>query len=238
VGAETSAKARGSEAVLKDFGRAVLASKVVFSRNLGVVLNLVSSDSALYTNFYKQIEGEIRLPEDNPFDRGRSAVDGTVFPNYHQNICFGALSLDNAGLTRYGAYSIVLRERMIVRRATVFEENSFTFCQSKHRIIVGEQIPPGFRATWEDRGTLAMVKLHSAIEKTTEPDQYPGILLHVGTDPRLDDDDFIEVHIWGAIHRTAIERIVGPKPSGREDRVLWKSLESKLKAVGAVLEIR
>jgi hypothetical protein len=235
--AETSAKTRNCDAILRDFGKAVLLSKAVFCRNLGVVSSLVSSDSALYTNFYKQIDGEIRLPEDNRFDRGRSAVDGTLFPNYHKNICFAALSLDNVGLTRYGAYSIVLKEKMVFQRAAVFEENSFTFCQTKHRIIVGEQIPPGYRAIWKDRGELAMAKLHSAIQPTTRPEQYPGILLHSGTNPRVDDDDFIEVHIWGAIHRTAIERIVGPRPKSREDKVLWKSLETKLKAVGAVLEI-
>jgi len=52
------------------------------------------------------------------------------------------------------------------------------------------------------------------------------------------DDDFIEVHIWGPIHRTAIERVVGPKAKSREDRVLWNSLETKLSEVGAVLESR
>jgi len=236
IDAETSTRARGCEAVLKGYGKAVLQSRAVICRNLGVVSSLVSSDNALYNNFYKQIEAESRLPEDNPFDRGRSAVDGTLFPNYHTNICFAALSLDNVGLTRYGEYSIVLKEKMILQRASVFEENSVAFCQMKHRIIVGDSVPPGYRATWLERDRLAMAKSHSKIDLATRPEDYGGILLRRGTDPM--DDDFIEVHIWGPIHRAAIERVVGPRPRTRDDRVLWNSLDAKLRAVGAVLESR
>jgi len=234
--AETSTKARKCEAVLRDFGSVVLESKAVMCRNLGVVSSLVSSDNALYASYYKQIEGEVRLPEGNRFDRGRAAVDGTLFPNYHTAICFAALSLDDVGPTAYGAYTVVLKEKMISRRATVFEENSFLFCQLKHRIVVGEPIPPGYRTVWTDRNHLAMAKLHSKLDQTTRRGEYPAILLRQGSAP--DDADFIEVHIWGPIHRTAIERVVGPKPRSREDRALWSSLKAKLDEVGAILETR
>jgi hypothetical protein len=233
--AETSAQARGCESTLRDFGRAVLRSKAVICRNLAVVLSLVSNDNALYANYYRQSEGEVRLPENNPFDRGRSAVDGTLFPNYHRHICFAALSLNNLGPTRYGSYTIVLKDKMIFQRATVFEENSFSFCQTKHRIVVGDPIPAGYRAVWGERDKLAVAKLHSRIEAKTRPEEYPTILLHQGGDPL--NDDFIEVHIWGPIHRTAIERVVGPRPTRREDRALWNSLATKLNEVGAALEV-
>jgi hypothetical protein len=232
--AETSAKARKCEAVLRDFGEAVLRSKAVICRNLGTVSSLVSSDNALYANYYKQIEGEVRLPEDNRFDRARAAVDGTLFPNYHTRIYFAALSLDNLGPNAWGAYTVVLKEKMIFQRATVFEENSFSFCQVKHHIVVGDPIPPGYRAVWAERNHLAVAKLHSRLEPTTRPDEYPAVLLQRSSNPY--DDDFIEVHIWGPIHRTAIERVVGPKPTGRDDRALWNSLATKLNEVGATLE--
>ena len=190
----------------------------------------------MYSSFYKQIEGEVRLPEDSQFDRGRSAVDGTLFPNYHKSICFAALSLDDLGPTRYGEYTIALKEKMIFQRASVFEENSFAFCQVKHRIVVGNPIPPGYRATWAERGQLAMAKLHSKIEPKTRPEEYGLILLHQGSNSL--EDDFVEVHIWGPIHRSAIERVVGPAPRSREDRVLWKSIGSKLKEVGSTVETR
>lgn len=233
--AETSARARGCDSVLRDFGKAVLSSRAVICRDLDILLNLVSKDNALYSSFYKQIEGEVRLPENNTFDRGRTAVDGTLFPNYHKDICFAALSLDNIGPARYGSCTIVLKDRMICQRATVFEENSFSFCQIKHKIVVGDPIPPGYRATWASRDSLAMAKLHSKIDASTKAAEYPSILMHQGSGPL--DDDFIEVHIWGPIHRSAIERVVGPKPRTREDRVLWKSVSRKLSEVGAVLEI-
>lgn len=234
--AEVSTKARKCDSVLRNFGSAVLKSKAVICKNLAVVSRLVSSDNALYASFYREIEGELRLPEDNRFDRGRSAVDGTLFPNYHTAICFAALSLDDVGPTAYGAYTVVLKEKMIIQRATVFEENSFSFCQKTHRIVVGDPIPPGYRAVWGERDQLTMAKLHSKIDDATSAKGYPSILLRQGS--ATDEPDFIEVHIWGPIHRAAIERVVGPKPRTRDDKVLWNSLATKLSAVGATLEIR
>ena len=232
--ARTSTRARKCEAVLDDFGRAVLQSRAVICRSIGILSSLVASDNVMYGNYYKQIEGDARLPEDNAFDRGRPAVDGTLFPNYHKDMYFAALSLDKIGLTSYGEYSIVLKEKMISGRASVFEENGFHFCP-KHRIVVGDPIPPGYRAIWIDRNELGMAKLHSKIESSTRPNQYPGILLSQGANPK--DADFIEVHIWGPIHRSAIELVVGPKPKRREDIALWNSVRTKLTEVGATLEI-
>jgi hypothetical protein len=231
--AETSTGARKCEAALRHFGKAVLGSRAVICQNLGVVSSLVSRDTSLYASYYEQIEGAMRLPEDNRFDLGRTAVDGTLFPNYHKKIVFAALSLDNLGPTAWGAYALVLKEKMIFQRASIFEENSFHFCH-KHGIVAGDQIPPGYRAVWVERDRLAMAKLHDRLQATTRPDEYPAILLHRTPDPR--DDDFIEVHIWGPIHRTAIERVVGPKPKNREDWVLWNRLATKLTEVGATLE--
>ena len=231
--AEVSSRARNCESNLKDFGKAVLNSKAVFCRNLSSVVNLVSSDSALYSTFYKQIEGEIRLPEDNRIDQSRVAVDGMMFPNYAKHVCFAALSLSGLGPTAWGPYSIELKENMTELRSSTFEENSVLFCQTKHHLTVGDPVPPGFRASWHRRGDLAMAKLHARIDLKTASDQYHEILLSNGSAILA---DFIEVHIWGPIHRSAIERVVGPKPKSREDKVLWKSLKAKLEDMGSKLE--
>jgi len=148
---------------------------------------------------------------------------------------FAALSLDNRGLANFGRYTIVLKEDMIAHRATVFEENSFIFCQQKHHIVVGDSIPPGYRALWLERERLAIAKLHSRLDATTRPNMYSQILMKQGHDAA--QDDFIEVHIFGPIHRRAIERVVGPKPTGREERALWQSLNRKLDEVGVPLEV-
>lgn len=234
--AVASCTARGCVKILEDFGGAVLASKAVICRSLGVLQNLISTDNALYSSYYKQVRGQIRLPEDNRFDRGRSAIDGTLFPNYHEDICFAALTLNDEGTAAYGPYSIVLKEKMICLRASVFEENAFQFCQIRHRIVLGDVIPAGYRAVWSDRDRLAMAKLHSKIDDKTTAGDYPSILLHRAADPK--EDDFVEVHIWGPIHRSAVERVVGPKPTTREDRVILNSVVRKLKEVGATVELR
>ena len=204
------------------------------ARSLNVVMALVSGDSALYSSFHRQIRAGTRIPEDNKWDGGRAAIDETVFPNYAADIVFGALSLDGWGLTYYGAYVIVLRDEVVEDRATVFEENSFRFVQ-RWRIVAGNPVPPGHRAVWAARDKLAVAKLHSKLDRGTRPEDFPGILLSAGTGPS--DGDFIEVHIFGSIHRRAVERVIGPPPK-RAERSLHRSLERKLREVGAHLETR
>lgn len=229
-----SARARKCEHVLLDFGNSVRKSQAVISRNLSAIQALLSSDTILYQNFYKQVHAGLRLPEDNPWDRGRNAVDGTLFPHYQTEIVFGALALDDKGPQSYGAFTMVLKEAMIEQRATVFEENSFHFCQIKHKIVVGDPIPPGYRAVWSARELLAMAKLHDKLDLKTQKEHYPGILLSQNPDP--DSTDFIEVHIYGGIHRQAIHKVSGAKPRTREDQVILRSVKRKLDEIGATLE--
>lgn len=233
--ARVSTRARECDDVLKEFGGAVVKSKAIICRSLSVVQRLMSSDNELYTSFYQQIESEARLPESNRWDRGRSAVDSTLFPLYHSQIVFAALSLENRCPLTYGPYAMVLREEMILQRATVFEENSFVFIQSKHKIVAGDPIPAGYRAIWQERDKLAMAKLHSKLDARTKPEQFPRILLTPGKDETT--QDFIEVHIYGPIHRAAVEKIVGPQPRAHADKAILKSLRRKLSEVGATLEI-
>jgi len=212
---------------------AVLSSRVVCCRNFGVLSRLASADTQLFATYYREIEGQSRLPEDNEWDRFREPVDSTLFPHYHKDIQFAALTLDGRGVNRYGEYAILLREEMIRKRTTVFEENSLVFCR-KHRIALGQCLPPGYRATWEARNLLAAAKLHSKLADCTPKSQYPQVLLSSGPGP--EDDNFIEVHIFGPINRRAFERVVGPKPGNRYDSVLWRRVERELREVGAVLE--
>jgi len=67
--AEVSARSRVIESELNNFGIAVLKSKAVIARNIGIVAKLVSSDTELYASFYQQVGAEVRLPEENPWDR-------------------------------------------------------------------------------------------------------------------------------------------------------------------------
>lgn len=233
--AQVSARARKCEEILGEFGRAVTKSKAVICRSLSVVQRLMSSDSELYASFYQQVGSDLRLPESNKWDRGREAIDATLFPHYHAEIVFGALTLEDCCLGKYGPYGMVLREEMIQQRATVFEENSFDFCQSKLKIVIGDPVPPGYRATWPERERLAMAKLHSKLGPGTKAGEFPRILISPGKGES--DQDFIEVHIYGPIHRAAVQKVTGPEPRSHADKAIIKSLRRKLREAGADLEI-
>lgn len=231
--AEAAASAKGAAQVLAQFRAAVRGSQAVLCRPLGVVQTLVGSDNELYPTFYQLVNAGARLPEEGPFDRGRPAVDATLFPHYHAQIRFAALTLDGKGLTSYGDFALLLKEVTIKERATVFEGNSFLFCQ-RQRVVAGTPPPAGYRAIWQERDRLAAAKLHAAVGPATGPEEFPGILLKAGQ--QTDEDDFIEVHIYGPLHRRGIERVVGRTPKRKADQVMLADLRKRLRDVGIRLE--
>lgn len=232
--AEISTQARGCFDILQKFKSQIEnSSKAIIARDIITVHKLVSEDNVLYPTFHQQVTGQSRIPQDNNWDKGRTAVESTLFPHYYEHIRFGSLSLEIQILSNYGRYVIVLKDAMIRNRASVFEENPFNFCR-KHNIITGSCIPEGYRATWNQRQSLAIAKLHSKIEKTTQSIDFSGILLCSGEDGA--SDEFIEVHIYGPIHRMAIEKVIGPSPTTKEDKVFWKSIKKRLRDIGASVE--
>lgn len=230
---ETLADARHIRAVLDNFGLAMLNSKAVMARSLAAVENLIKSDNALIVSYHKQIASGSRLPEINDWDSGRIAAESTILPNFYQEINFAALTLDGRGHPAFGPYFVLLKDEMIAHRSTVFEENPFSFC-IRHKVFAGKSPPPGYRAVWEDRSKLAKAKLQPKLRNTTVKDEYPQILMQTGA--RTSDGDYIEVHIYGPIHRAAIDRVIGPRPRRGSDLAIWKSIERNLRAIGAQLE--
>ena len=151
-------------------------------------------------------------------DLQRRIADSIMFPYYEEQIRFATLSLNGVGATAYGDCSIVLREVAISERATVFEENSVLFCE-RRGLGVAKPLPPGYRATWEDRGILATAKLESRLVPATSAAEFPTIL--VGATGQ----DFVEVHIYGALDRGSIQRIVARKPKSEADRILLEEIK-------------
>jgi hypothetical protein len=231
--AEVSATARKCKDVLDRFGVAVLGSRAVISRSLAIVQDLIESDRRTYTSYQRQLAYGARVAEDNEYDRVRTQVEAALFPNFHEDMLFGFLSLGNMTLTGYGAYAMVLKEEMIAHRATVFEENPMQLGR-KLRFALTDPIPPGYCATWPRRDALAKAKLHSEIETTIPDVKFPAILVNdrCGTG----NSDFIEVHIFGPVNRYTIERLIGPIPKTREDRLIWRRLERRLKNLGISVE--
>lgn|SRR5262245_37357995 len=231
--AKTSAEARGTLTVLEDFGRAVKKSQAVLARPLGDLNSFVKSNNALYISFHSQVRASGRIPEDNDWDRGRVAAESTVHPHYYEKINYTALSLDGFGVLWWGDYSMTLKELHIASRTTVFEENPFSFCE-RYRVIAGKRSPPGYRALWAARDELAMAKLVGKLEPTADPRKFPSILLDQATSK--DASDFIECHIYGPVHPSTVERVVGPRPIARPDLVIWKSVSNALRKAGVIVE--
>lgn len=230
-----SAKARKCDNLLKQFGEAVHSSKAVLCRPIGTVSALMKSDNALVNTYYQQIHSKQRLPENNIYDAIRSSVESKLFPNYHEHIHFAFLVLNNTVLEHYGNCGLVLLDRAIQERATVFEENASDFLE-KHSITVKQQIPEGYRATWKERYLLAMAKLHPKIDSTKTMGDFPQVLFEKSA-REGESDDFIEVHIYGTIHRKSVERVLAKTPRERVDKLLLKSLGSLLSKDGIALEI-
>jgi len=232
--AEVVARARKCDSILNDFGNAVSLSKAVFCRNLSCLLRVINSDSELINTYYKQVRSKQRQPENNDWDASRGAVDSKLFPNYHDEIHCAYLTVDNDILESYGDYGFILKESAIAERATVFEENAIVFCE-KHGVTVGRKpIPDGYRAVWDDRKRLAIAKLHSKFDLTTKKEDFPKILFDKTEENG--SADFIEVHIYGTLHRKSFECILGKSPKKKAEKVMFKSLQEKLKKEGIPLE--
>ena len=231
--ARISANARDCLAILDDFSRAVTGSRAVLARSLGDLDSFVKRENILYTSFHSQVGAGARIPEQNSWDQVRRAAESTINPLYDEAINYAALSLDGFGVLWWAEYSILLRDAHIASRTSVFEKNPFLFCE-RHRIVAGRATPPGYRATWAHRNDLATAKLQPKISSDTKPTSYASVLLTQGTS--RDNADFIECHVYGSIHRTSIERVVGPRPKSGPDVVIWKSVVAQLQKLGAIVE--
>lgn len=232
--AQVAARERGCADELEAFGTAASEAQAVMARGLMSLSSFVASDQTAMVSYYKMVRSGIRLPENNEFDANRDRIDATINPyGVHENIQFATLSLDGRGVAWYGDYSITFAERMISARSAVFEENPFRFFD-KYPIPPTGAVPPGYRASWPRRGELAMAKLHPRIERGMQSDAFPGVLVEQGA--KSADSDFIEVHIYGALHARAIERVIGPEPAKRADRAIWRRVKKSLDALGVVVE--
>jgi hypothetical protein len=115
----------------------------------------------------------------------------------------------------------------------VFEENTIVFIK-RHRIVIGDPIPLGYRATWENRDSLVVAKLGGKLTPKTTTADFQSILISSTST----DADIIEVHIFGPIHRKAVERLSGPQPRKNADKAILASVKRKLKEIGATWEAR
>lgn len=217
-----SAEAGGYLHALQGLGKAASASKAVIARPLRILLDLLENDRRPYSTYHMELNAGLRVPEDNVYDRTRTQFENALFPQFYVEIRYAALSLEGRWLHWFGDYAMILKEHMIGHRTTVFEENPYLFAK-KHNLRMLDAFPPGYRTVWARRGELAMAKLFTRLDSNTDSAKYSSILMSGGsTDGSA---DYIEAHIFGPFNRSAIERIVGPVPKSREDKLLWRQLK-------------
>ena len=226
--ATLKAQGDGKQPAFTAYESALGSSVAVVCRSLDQAKALISSDSAVYTNFYHQVDSGGRRAEETSVEIRRQVTDARVFLNYPRQISFGALSLDGRGVTSYGACSLVLKPAMIAHRATVFEENTVEFCDR----VCPEQtkpIPPGHRATWARRALLAVTKAEPQLEVHTLPGQFSRIL--------MDGDRFVEVHVFGPFTRDSIDRLLIAKPTSKGDRAMVAGIRDVIQKDGLNIQV-
>ena len=237
-----SATQRNREDIVRDFENAIGASRAVINRFLGEVQRLATSDKELYTTYY-ELRG-LRLPRgssvpDGPnWDVLRAVADTALFGDENKKeIRFAALTLDDLGLQNYGECSLVLRDNMIAHRASVFEENSILF-MIHHQIEIGrsDNLPKGYRSTWDGRSKVCVAKLSSQITPTTQPDDFPKLLLQQGETSV--DDKFVEVHIFGPMTIRTFAHVVITRRRQRPSQARINALREMAERVGMTCQVR
>ena len=226
--AGAAAAARGREEVFLAYESTLAESAAVVCRSLDQVKALLSADSAVYTNFYRQRSSGGRRAEDTPIETQREATDVRMFPSYHENIHFAALSLNGKGVLAYGACCLILKSAAIARRASVFWENSVEFCNR----VCPEQtkpIPPGYRGTWPMRAKLAAAKAEPELDAQSTREEFSLIL--------LDGNRFIEVHIYGPFNRDSFDRLLLPRASTRADRAMAAAVRDIIRKDGLGIKV-
>jgi hypothetical protein len=127
---------------------------------------------------------------------------------------------------------MLLKELHIEDRATVFEENSVRFFA--RFFSLKRKLPAGHRATWADRGKLAAAKLCARLCSAGQDDQFTRVMLSAA--PFSDDPDFIEVHIYGPLHRRNIDKVV-VTGSSRHQRSIVRELQKVLREIGVEVQV-
>jgi hypothetical protein len=120
---------------------------------------------------------------------------------------------------------MILKTDMVDFRTTTFTENTAAFVGRNHSLL------PGHRATWANRGRLAIAKLASVLTPVTASVDIPTLLKAEGA--TSDDDVFVEAHVYGSISMCTVQK-VGLTPTKMRS-VKLSALKDKLKKMGVPL---
>lgn len=221
--AMAGAAANGTGAIAGDLEQQTSSkSRVVISRDSAEILRLASSENEVYSTFYGLVEDGLRLPNGSDWDAVRPIVDSATFPYYRRDVRFGALTLGDDGVRHYGDCHMILKTDMIDFRTTFFSENTAAFLVKHHFVI-----PRGHRATWSQRGRLAVAKLAALLTPSTTASDLAAILKGDG---QTQNEPFVEAHVYGPVTIRTVEQVSIGRNGGRAVRL--RALKEKLDKYG------
>jgi hypothetical protein len=158
----------------------------------------------LYINYETQVSSGGRVPASFNDDSHRCAVGGLLFGSYAHEINYGVLSISNESLANYGDVFFCLKNTSIKNRVSFLIDNSYHFVES-HKILIGTSLPKGFRAFWDNKEQLVIIKLIDQIRPDFTELKCSECLVYQGADRA--SDRCVEAHIFGSFNRDSIESI-------------------------------
>jgi hypothetical protein len=226
------AKKEGREENFFKIQSAAAMTQAVICMPLVRLLPVLMDDASLISTYSLQIASGLRSPQSGGADSVRNSVEEAFFPNYSQHIRFAALSFDGWGQTAYGGCSVELKEVSVRTRSTVFDSPLFNFA-TNNGVVLTNEVPKGFRATWGDRAKLAAAKIGAASDASTEQ-TCARLFIPLVEDTR---SDCIEVHIYGPLNRHSISRVSMAKEIRKPDILIQEAVREMLEENGAAIRL-
>jgi hypothetical protein len=200
------------------------------------LLRIVVAEKQDYLPYRAAVEQGKRPKADFVNDRGRCLVEAAFYGIDGGRIVYAALALDDAGLLNYGKISMLLKNKSIAQRTTVFERNTYALYKEfvKNGWDTMGYIPPGHSGTWDEKAELVTCK-HAEDYTTSNPKpDLASVMLKVGT--TRGDDEFVELHILNYLNRLAIEHVtIHEAPTPPFDSLQLDILKEELKKLNISL---
>jgi hypothetical protein len=167
---------------------------------------LADRDGAVFPTFQQLFHAELAFAGDDPNNNDRLIAEEATLPGCSKRIHFAVLAISDVGIRHYGNYFLIWNLEMVSHRTSLFIANCLTW-HLENKMRLNMPAPPGNRASWEDRGVLAVVKSAASITTRTRPSAFPRLLLRDRRTKR-EYDVFIEGHIWGPLTRRSLAKVV------------------------------
>lgn len=190
-------------------------SKVIVSMPVEIALNFVTDINVQYVNYERLVGAGARNSSGFANDAQRRVVAGALFANFGEKIVYGALSLNERGLSTYGDIFCVLKAVAVDERTSFLSTNSYEFIDK----YGNSNHPEGYRSDWPNRAKLVGTKLeeNGLIRKRQSIKDWEQIML-VCDGKNRDRDEFIEAHIFGSFNVFGIEKMVAATPIDKKKK--------------------